>query len=334
MTRKTSKPQVKTLSDKVREIVSGRGPVVNRTEPEIDMEMSGHVVVESDARTPHNSQWVQICLEIAKKRRNDPLKAYFWTAMANRIKSAQQFQFGTVSDKRIKEEAARAGPLIAGGHLDLPYESVIYNYTLAPDDDLGPEFQHERIKFCTLACRMDPALLSNPLPGPFYIGADFLFAPTEAFHVIRKYAMILTAGVGFQANDLQNKWVGEVIDLPTHKDSPFNLVSVADGIASLSMILATRGIELTRKEPSERVQRSRARKNKNLLPTVTHVNTQKYYHAIENAEKGHHASPVPHLRRGHIRRLGEDRTTWVRDCIVNCRTLDDASKARDHYEVE
>jgi len=112
MTRKTSPPQVKTLTDKVHEIVSGRPPLVNRKAKEIDNEMDGHIVIESDARTPHNSQWVQICLEIAQKREDDPLKKFFWTAMANRIKTAQQFQFGEVDDLRIKEEAKRAGPLI------------------------------------------------------------------------------------------------------------------------------------------------------------------------------------------------------------------------------
>jgi len=335
MTRKTYKPpQVKSLQDKAREIAArrSRAPIVNRIEPRPDL--ASHIVIESDARTPHQSQWVQICLEIAQKREDDPLKKFFWTAMANRIKTAQQFQFGEVSDLRIKQESKRGAPLIADGYLDIPYDSVIYNYTLSPDPNDGIEFQHDRIKYCSLVCKMDTGMLKDPLPGPFYIAADFIFAPTERFHIHRKYAMILTAGVAFQADGTDKCWHGELIDLPKYHDSPFNLVSVADGVASFSMILATRGVETTRREPKERLQRARLKKNKSLLPTVTHVNTQKYYSAMENVEKGHHASPVPHLRRGHIRRLGEDRTTWVRDCIVNCKSLDDAARARDHYEVE
>lgn len=35
-----------------------------------------------------------------------------------------------------------------------------------------------------------------------------------------------------------------------------------------------------------------------------------------NGSSGTHASPVVHLRRGHVRRLAEGRTTWVKPCVV------------------
>jgi len=265
MNQKDSKPTVKTLADKVHDIVLARPPLVNRKEPEGGPKPDGHIVIESDARTPHQSQWVQICLEIAQKREEDPLKKFFWVTVANRIKTAQQFQFGEVSDLRIKQEAKRAGPLIAAGHLDLPYDSVVYNYTLSPDPNAAFELQHERIKFCSLACKMDKEWCKDPLPGPLYAAADFIFAPTESFHVERKYAMILAAAVVFQAHDAYKKWKGEMIDVPIHRSSPFGLVSVADGIASLSMILATRGVETKRREPKERLQRARVKKNRSLF---------------------------------------------------------------------
>jgi hypothetical protein len=37
---------------------------------------------------------------------------------------------------------------------------------------------------------------------------------------------------------------------------------------------------------------------------------------IRPASSGHHASPIPHARRGHIRRLAPDRKTWVRPTWV------------------
>jgi len=294
--------------------------------------------VESDARTPHQNQWVQICLEIAQSKKDPSLQKYFWVTLANRMKNAQQFQFGEVEDTRIKEEALRAGPLIAEELLSLPYPSVVYNYTLKPDpEDVPKEMWDQRVKFCTLAAVVPKHKMIEPLPGPLIFAADFCFAdPNDSkFDVrfTRKYLMTLVAGVAFQANPDEGKWQGEVIDKPDVGGLFNQLVCVADGVASLSMILATKGIPTELREPTDKRQRQRVKKKKSLLPSVTHVDTQRYYAAMSNVGKGHHASPVPHLRRGHIRRLASGKNTWVRDAIVNCRTLSDVA-GRDHYEVE
>jgi len=320
---KKRNPKVSDLGDMVRRVVPGLR----------HKDGTGNIIIESDSRIPHQSQWIGICLEIAMKRPEKSYKRFFWTTMANRIKSAQQFQFGHVEDIRIKEEAIRAGPLIGDGHLSLPYQSVIYNYTLIPDPkDVPPEIANDRVSFSTLACLMEKKELKNVLPGPFILAADFIFVPPQALDAKRKFCMILAGGCAFQANPPEGRWIGDVVDEPGQVRRE-TLVSVADGVASLSMILATRGVETEVRQPNDKLQKARIKRGKPLLPRITHVNTEKYYKAMENVEKGHHASPVPHLRRGHIRRLGEDRTTWVRDTIVNCRTLSD-SKGRDHYEVE
>jgi hypothetical protein len=66
---------------------------------------------------------------------------------------------------------------------------------------------------------------------------------------------------------------------------------------------------------------------------VTHVDARQYFDAMKRtALGGTHASPVPHLRRGHRRVYEDGRQTWVRSCLVNCRSLEEA-QARDHYEV-
>jgi len=293
--------------------------------------------VESDARTPHQNQWVQICLEIGQGKKHPSVDRYFWVTMANRMKDAQQFSFGEVEDVRIKQESVRAGPLIAQDLLGLPYSSVVYNYSMIPDPAVVPPevVAQGPLKFCTIAAIVEKDKLRNPLSGPLIFAADFMFAkdPKRQFpKSSRKYLMILVAGVAFQSNEEESRWEGEVMDGPDHglDDS---VTCVAEGVGSLSMILSTRGVPLAKREPTKRQQKARLKRGKSLLPTVTHVDTKKYYAAMENVEKGHHASPVPHLRRGHIRRLGEDRTTWVRDTIVNCRSLDEI-KDRDHYEVE
>lgn len=49
-----------------------------------------------------------------------------------------------------------------------------------------------------------------------------------------------------------------------------------------------------------------------------------YFTALKNKPRnrtahqgGTHASPIPHIRRGHLRTYADGRQTWVRDCVVN-----------------
>lgn len=49
--------------------------------------------------------------------------------------------------------------------------------------------------------------------------------------------------------------------------------------------------------------------------------------------EGTHASPIPHLRRGHIRNLPNGKTTWVRDCLVNIDENAIGNLARTHYTM-
>jgi hypothetical protein len=100
------------------------------------------------------------------------------------------------------------------------------------------------------------------------------------------------------------------------------------------MMLSTRGIPVRREEASIRLNRKRAQANKPPLVRVTYVDTARYYQALENTDRGAgHASPVPHLRRGHSRTYRDGSEIWVRDALVNCRRLEEIA-ARDHYQVQ
>jgi hypothetical protein len=46
---------------------------------------------------------------------------------------------------------------------------------------------------------------------------------------------------------------------------------------------------------------------------------------------GSRKSPVVHLRRGHIRRLGDGKQTLVRDALIGAR--DGGLPTRSHYEL-
>ena len=101
----------------------------------------------------------------------------------------------------------------------------------------------------------------------------------------------------------------------------------------LSLMIATRGTEVRVEVPSRKLQEKRASHGKPPLPYITYVNAEKYYVAVRNTEaRGHHASPVPHLRRGHLRHYASGHTVWIKDMLVNCKSLDEA-KPRQEYRV-
>ena len=336
-------PKVLPLSAYVHRALQGKphnaAPIQKKA-----LDMTQPIFIESDLRQMPGQTWTNILLDIVQARKADQEKSHFWATMARRIMAAQQFDFGLVEDTRIKAEAFRAGPLFGQGMLDLPYESAIYNYTLQPDpDDEGTKragIENERFRFTTLVCKIQaPVFLRDPVPGPGYIAADFIFVPKNEWEgppLQRKYGAILAGAAVFQSDIGEEKWKGRMVDQqPEVKQrmDHHDLVSLADGVGALSMILATKGVPLHKVIPSEKQQRARVKKGRPLLPVVTKVDTHRYYEAMQNTEKGTHASPVPHLRRGHIRNLADGRQTWVRDTIVNCRSLEDVVD-REKYEVE
>jgi hypothetical protein len=70
----------------------------------------------------------------------------------------------------------------------------------------------------------------------------------------------------------------------------------------LTMILNTKGVRKERVEPPRKPNQARLRAGKPLIPYVTRVYTDVYLKAVEPGI-GTHASPRPHRRRAHVRRI-------------------------------
>lgn len=109
------------------------------------------------------------------------------------------------------------------------------------------------------------------------------------------------------------------------------------------LVLNTDGVTLRVDRPGDKLNKARIKNRKMPLPPMTLVDTQDYitalqherYYDHDNEPHGTHASPIPHLRRGHVRRLSATKTTWVRDCMVNILRGGAASpRTRSHYELE
>jgi hypothetical protein len=78
-------------------------------------------------------------------------------------------------------------------------------------------------------------------------------------------------------------------------------------------LLSSKGVEKDIVEPAARINQRRAKLNRPPLPAYTVIRLARARR--ENGE-GTHASPSPHFRRGHVRRLAEDKLTVVRPHFV------------------
>jgi hypothetical protein len=119
--------------------------------------------------------------------------------------------------------------------------------------------------------------------------------------------------------------------------------NVLDPLMTALLILSTRGVARETVKADAKLQRARAKGGKPPIPPFERIATAAYVTAITHrqlrgrkpSQGGHHASPVAHLRAGHIRNLADGRTTFVRDALVNF--TDDAkagfTAGRSHYTV-
>lgn len=285
-------------------------------------------------------------------------------AAAVLLKHAEVFEFGLIPDQTLRDNAVRAGPLLASGMLSTPYRACVFWYTLDPDVErakeqiariraVDPQAMDEapavRRRYASCAIRLDQGVCSDGCTAQHFVVCDFLKLIPEEVHALRlkpgDYLAIDACGT--ISTTPEGRWEGMLLEsmgerLPNFAKAPEDvqasirqmaLGSLADGVASAAMMLSTRGIKTRVEEAPAKLNAKRAKAGKSPLPRVTIVDTAAYCEAVERTSRGgHHASPVPHLRRGHIRRLRSGRQTWIRDMLVNCRSLSEVSN-RDHYEV-
>lgn len=110
----------------------------------------------------------------------------------------------------------------------------------------------------------------------------------------------------------------------------------ASTVLALWMMLNTRNVPKTIEPRDKHEDRKREQKGLPRVGGITHIGTRAYEAALretQNMERtGTHASPRPHLRRGHIRTYEDGKKIWVHATIVNGS---DQTKivAREKYAV-
>ena len=262
------------------------------------------------------------------------------------------FDFGTVPDSILKKEAVRAAPLLARGLLDIPFERVLFRYMFIPDrEELEQEQYLPSIMvdeeghaipqpYCTLVIRKT----SN-----CWLAFDLTALTDELKHrlsiprSIHTWDLTVSGTISAQIDEKgECRWIAskehyaQTQGLPKELQAEASdrlLGGLADTIASFSLLLNAKNVPRRTVEPPPKVNAKRARNNKPPLTRITYIDGARYTTALNNtARGGTHSSPVPHLRRGHIRhRYGK--AFWVRDCIVNALSRDEIG-IRNQYNVD
>lgn len=93
-------------------------------------------------------------------------------------------------------------------------------------------------------------------------------------------------------------------------------------------MLNTRGCNIDLKRAPSILNEKRKRAHKPMIPQHYDVDAQEYLAALKSntesaANGGHHASPLPHIRRAHERIMSDGRRIWVRSSLVNVRSEGD-----------
>jgi hypothetical protein len=97
-------------------------------------------------------------------------------------------------------------------------------------------------------------------------------------------------------------------------------IYLSSGLGGATTEISYRPIHGSREEKTERLKPWVAPRRSTYI-IIDPARSGDYGHpsGIRPASSGHHASPIPHARRGHMRRLSPDRKTWVRPTWVGVR---------------
>lgn len=235
--------------------------------------------------------------------------------------SAEWFDFGKVHADDIAAASMDARELFKAGLLHAPYEVCVFRARLVHS---GTEIEVGMLIDTRDDSTMIMQFRSNGLRNEY---------------------ISLIAGVYLKDGTI--KGVGS----KDKQQADFSLMLFYEYLG-LWTILNARGVGKIVEEPSEKLNRARARNNKHPLKRVVRVDSARYVTALHETQRieraggstaqgGTGRSPKMHLRRGHMRTYVHDRykglptdqrVKWIRPMIIS--GTGDIDKNRDAYVVK
>lgn len=252
-------------------------------------------------------------------------------SLESAVDNGRLFDLGYVPNTAIMSESTRAALIYSAGRIGHPYrdEYAIFHrweegaavYVVRPEPDQSVNGAFAAAEFvCVRTAGRFGLILGDILP----------------------YCQPAASGKGYES---------EVVPSQLRGPGPFTdaerrsfASNVCDPVMAAILLLATDGVAVDRVTAPPKLQRARMKARKPALPGHWHVRTADYITALQaksargrsEPRGGHHASPVPHLRRGHLRTLADGRETWVRDCMVMLKDGSpiEGAPRRSFYETQ
>ena len=246
----------------------------------------------------------------------------FPSVICDRFLQAQSFDFGEVPIELVVDEGNRIRKALLSGCLRLPFDNCIFRVQMLDHEGLVREV------FVAVSAVADRG--EKGLPAwVICMGPDGADSPGE-------YDVTLFS---FNREQLDHRVVvaynEEGMGDEDRRLRRLVALSVTSGLVA---ILNTKGVRIETNEPDPVENKKRRKEGRAPLHKVTYVNARHFFEATANSKRGGtHASPVPHRRRGHLRRehvwCGQTRpAVWVPDCIVNVRSISELDE-RETYKV-
>jgi hypothetical protein len=254
-------------------------------------------------------------LGITKKGEMDFLRGY----ISDTIADGRMIDFGFIPNEVIKQESLRSRTMFEAGELQHPYE----DWVAVTSWEGG---------FNGYFFSVDP----NKPNSTFCIEMYGVTIP-DALDIVLIYDVIKIDANGIGDTIVQP---GKTI-IPEYDEDQVQAeargANCLDPLVTMLRILADASVPVTDHPEPVKLNKRRAKQGKFPIPAHASVDVRDYITAfragpvVKTSKGGHHASPIAHTRREHMRRLMSGRFVHVRSSKVNWR--DNAEMHRLFYRV-
>lgn len=280
-------------------------------------------------------------------------------AMCNEAISDGRFiDFGFWPNDLIKDSSKRGGPLYSQSALGHPFNSPwMFMHTWSdPESGLAKRFGDHGPYYS--------AYLVNPLlrDKPNSLGCDVEIMSLESMSIHGKF--MLAVGDRALMSPLPNEdryacsvvpmmWRFPVSESLTQSmlDARFTnmehlaTANVLDPLMTALLILNTRGIRSQTVTAATKLNTARIKRGRQPIPPYRTIDSTDYVTALlarqerskgHASSDGHHASPVPHIRRGHWRHYQSGERTFINDTLVKVEPAlrEQFRSQRSHYQMK